>query len=229
MIKTVIPCKNPEILVITPLKTGAKISPETKKTLKRCDVKFTWISYMGDGNPYKNTTIPYRWYRKEHGLPPYVIKIDNDLTCKRGMLDKLYVALEEAHKSSAYSYCNFKYRGTVNVDFDNIPFSVDRLITQNFISSCSLMRTKTLEETGSFVTDDKYFRLLDWALWLQFLRRGYVGEYVNDTSFTAYASPTAVSSGSVEDYRIKHQRIIDDFVKPYMDKFIEIKTKMYGT
>ena len=112
------------------------------------------------------------------------------------------------------------------MDFDNIPFSVDRLIQQNFISSCSLIRTKTLEETGSFVTDDKYFRLLDWALWLQFLRRGYIGEYVNDTSFTAYASPTAVSSGSAEDYRIKHQRIIQDFVAPYIDRFKEVKEKL---
>ena len=226
MIKTLVPCKNPEILVITPLKRGDKVSIETKKTLKRCKVPFTWISYMGDGNPYKNMVTPYKWYRKDKGgLPPYVIKIDNDLTCQRGMLDKLYVALEEAHKSSAYAYCCFRYRGTVNADFDDIHFSVDRLIQQNYISSCSLIRTKTLEETGSWVTNDKYFRLLDWALWLQFLRRGYIGEFVNDTSFTAYAGPKTVSSGSNQDYQIKHRAVIQDFVTPYLDKFQEVKEK----
>lgn len=182
---------------------------------------------MGEGNPYKNMVTPYRWFRNQNdGLPPYVIKIDNDLTCKRGMLDKLYEALEGADRQFAYSYCNFRYRGSVNVDFDNIPFDVNRLVQQNFISSCSLIRTKTLEETGSFVTDDKYFRLLDWCLWLQFLRRGYIGKYVDDTSFTAYASPTAVSSGSVEDYKVKHRRVIDDFVAPYMDNFIVTKNRL---
>lgn len=227
MIKTVIPCKNPEILVITPLKKGDKISPETKKTLKRCKVPFAWISYMGEGNPYKNMVAPYRWYRKENdGLPPYVIKIDNDLTCKRGMLDKLYKALVESDRKVGYSYCCFRYRGVVNADFDDIPFSVDRLIQANFISSCSLMKTKVLDETGSFVTDDKYFRLLDWALWLQFLRRGYIGEFVPDTSFTAYAGKNTVSVRSQEDYREKHIRVVNDFVVPYKDKFQEVKDRL---
>ncbi len=225
MIKTLVKCKSPEILAITPLRRGDKVSPETKKTLKRCDVPFHWITYMGNGNPYKNMVPPWRAYRKECETPPYIIKIDNDLTCKRGMLDKLYEALKDSPKHVGYSYCCFRYRGSVNADFDNIPWSADRLITQNYISSCSLMKTKTLEETGSFVTDDKYFRLLDWALWLQFLRRGYIGKFVPDTSFTAYAGPKTVSSGSHEDYIKKHKAIIDDFVKPYMDNFIEVKSR----
>jgi hypothetical protein len=226
MIKTLVPCKNPEILVITPLKKGSKVSPETKKTLKRCDVPFHWVSYMGEGNPYKNMVPPWRQYRKEHETPPYIIKIDNDLTCKRGMLDKLYEALVDSPKHIGYSYCCFKYRGKVNIDFDHLDFNIDRLIQSNYISSCSLMKTKTLEETGSFITDDKYFRLLDWALWLQFLRRGYIGQFVPDTSFTAYASPTAVSCGSQEDYRVKHMAIVEDFIRPYLDKFKSVKENL---
>jgi cellulose synthase/poly-beta-1,6-N-acetylglucosamine synthase-like glycosyltransferase len=225
MIKTVKPCKSPEILAITPLKKGDKISPETKKTLKRCNVPFAWISCMGEGNPYKNMVYPWKWWRKENGTPKYLIKIDNDLTCKRGMLDHLYEALERSSANVGYTYCRFRYRGSVNADFDEIHWNIDRLITQNYISSCSLMKTKVLEETGSFVTDDKYFRLLDWALWLQFLRRGYIGEFVPETSFTATSSPKTVSSRSQEDYMIKHHAIIDDFVKPYMDNFIEVKSR----
>lgn len=227
MIKTIVPCKNPEILAITPLRKGDKISPETKKTLKRCNVPFHWVSYMGDGNPYKNMVPPWRAYRKEHETPPYIIKIDNDLTCKRGMLDHLYEALKNSPAHVGYAYCCFRYRGSVNMDFDNIQWDLRRMLQANYISSCSLMKSKVLEETGSFVTDDKYFRLLDWALWLQFLRRGYIGKFVPETSFTAYASPKAVSSGSQEDYQTKAVNVLQDFVNPYIDKFQEVMNRNY--
>lgn len=225
MIKTLVQCKNPEILAITPLKKGSKVSPETKKTLKKCDVPFHWISYMADGNPYKNMVFPWRWYRKEYGTPPYIIKIDNDLTCKKGMLDLLYEAIIDSPSHVGYTYCAFKYRGRVNIDFDYLDWNVDRLIQQNFISSCSLMKSKVLEETGSFVTDDKYFRLLDWALWLQFLRRGYIGKFVPGTSFTAYAGSGTVSSGSEMDYKQKHMAVYKDFIEPYLEQFQKVKEK----
>ncbi len=226
MIKVLVKCKDPEILVITPLKKGDKVSPETKKTLKRCDVPFHWITNMDTGNPYKNMVHPWRWYRKDNETPPYIIKIDNDLTCKRGMLDKLYESLVNSSKRVGYSYCCFKYRGQINVDFNNLDFSVDRLIQANYISSCSLMKSKILEETGSFVTDDKYFRLLDWCLWLQFLRRGYIGTFVPDTSFTAYAGKGTVSVRDQNDYREKHIRVHNDFVVPYMKNFRQVKERL---
>lgn len=225
MIKTLIQCKNPEILAITPLKKGDKVSPETKKTLKRCDVPFHWISYMGEGNPYKNMAIAHRNYAKDNEIPPYIIKIDNDLTCKRGMLDHLYHSLVESPAYVGYSYCCFKYRGRVNIDFENIYWNFDKLLQQNYISSCSLMRTNALIASGSYVTDNKYFRLLDWALWLQFLRRGFIGKFVPSTSFTAQAGAGTVSVRSQEDYIEKHRAVVNDFVLPYMDKFMEIKKR----
>lgn len=228
MIKTLVQCKNPEILVITPLKKRDKVSKETKKTLKRCDVPFHWISYMGEGNPYKNMVHPWRWYRKNFETPPYVIKIDNDLTCKRGMLDELYKAIEESDKKVGYTYCRFRYRGKIIADFDNIAFDVDRLVRGNYISSCSLMKSNVLEETGSFVTDDKYFRLLDWVLWLQFLRRGYIGQFVPETTFTAYAGKGTVSVRDQNDYREKHIRVVQDLIDPYKDKFQLVKEKLEG-
>jgi len=226
MIKTLVQCKNPEILAITPLKIGDKVSAETKKTLKRCNVPFHWVSYMGEGNPYKNMVPPWRAYRKDNETPPYIIKIDNDLTCKKGMLDHLYEALVDSPKHVGYSYCCFRYRGGVNADFDNIPWDINRLIQHNYISSCSLMKSKVLEETGSFVTDDKYSRLLDWALWLQFLRRGYIGKFVPETSFTAYAGPNSVSVGSQQDYQLKHAAIHRYLIAPYIDRFKEIQERL---
>jgi len=219
MIKIIVPCKDPQILVITPLKNNDSISLETKKTLKQCDVPFCWISYMGDGNPYKNMVPPWEWYKQNNETPPYLIKIDNDLTCQKGMLDRLYETLKESDSDIGYTYCCFKYRGVINVNFENIYFSIPKLLNCNYISSCSLMKTDVLEKTGGFVTDDKYFRLLDWCLWLQFLRYGYIGKFVSDTSFTAYAGNNTVSIRSQEDYKEKHIRVVQDFVYPYIDDF----------
>ena len=88
------------------------------------------------------------------------------------------------------------------------------------------MKSKVLEETGSFVTDDKYFRLLDWALWLQFLRRGYIGQFVPETSFTAFSGKDTVSVRNQEDYRVKHIAVHQDFIQPYLDKFQQVKEKL---
>jgi hypothetical protein len=73
-----------------------------------------------------------------------------------------------------------------------------------------------LENIGGLVTSDDYFRLLDWALWLKFLRNGFIGHPISGCSFVAEASKGKVSSGSQEDYILKHRLVTNDFVIPIL-------------
>ena len=57
--------KNPEILVVTPLWTGHKISKETKKTIKRNDVPYTWITSEGTNVIPVNLEEGLLWYKKK--------------------------------------------------------------------------------------------------------------------------------------------------------------------
>ncbi|MCK5021582.1 MAG: hypothetical protein KAS32_31530 [Candidatus Peribacteraceae bacterium] len=212
MIKTVVRHNKPKILVITPLLTGSKISKETKKTIKRNKTPFMWISYMGDGNPCKNTQMALNEYKKNSDLPPYIIKIDNDIIAQRGMLDTMVNTLEDAPHQVSYCYCDFEFKGSVNAKFLAINFDGEYLKKSNYISSCSLIKTKRLMGAGGWVTDDKGFRLLDWALWLKFLKRGDIGIPTSKTSFVAMASPTSVSARGGGDYLEKKKWVQDNFI-----------------
>ncbi len=216
MIKTVVkPNCEPQILVITPLKRGDKISKDTKKSIKRNNTPIEWISYMGDGNPAKNVAIAYKKYRRSNGsVPPFVIKIDNDINASRCMLDKMYQGLMNAEEKYAYGYCGFEFTGAVNMKLPLSQFNPNVLLKANYISFNSLIRTKTLDECGGFVTDDSGFRLLDWCLWLRLLKKGYHGLPIDKAYFTAFASESTVSAGSDEDYMIKHQWVQKNFIDP---------------
>ncbi len=211
VIKYIVKHPNPQILVITPLLTGHSVSKETKKSIKRNKTPFVWISYMGDGNPCKNTQKAFNIYRNDYDLPKYVIKIDNDIQASRGMLDEMFLTLEKSRKNESYCYCSFSFQGTVNINFPAIPFSSDRLRSNNYISSCSMIKTSKLIEVGMWVTDDKGFRLLDWALWLRFLKKGYIGIPAPKSSFVATASESSVSARGIEDYQEKRKWVLENF------------------
>ena len=71
-----------------------------------------------------------------------------------------------------------------------------------------------LEFVGGPVMDEKYKRLLDWALWLKFFQYGYYGIPCPDAFFTAYAGPDSISAGTAQDYKLKAQRVWEDFGRP---------------
>ena len=213
MLKTIVANNKPEILVITPLYTGHKVSKETKKTIKRTKTPYTWITYMGKNNPCKNTQIAFDMYRRNNDLPKYVIKIDNDIIAQRGMIDIMYDTLERSMTHEVYAYCTFEFQGSIKAKFPAIKFDKERLQKSNYISSCSLIKVNKFLEVGMWVTDDKGFRLLDWALWLKFLNRGYVGIPTNkETSFIAIASENSVSARDSNDYHEKHKWVVDNFI-----------------
>jgi len=217
MIKKIVRCKNPEILVITPLGIRDKISKETKKSIKRNKTPFEWISYMGDNNPAKNVQIAYKQYRRDNeGLPPYVIKMDGDITASRYMLDKMCKTLKEAESHVAYAYSPFEFKGSVNVKFSYREFDSNMIVRSNYISSCSLIKTQLLDQIGSWVVHDKYFRLLDWCLWLKFLKHGFIGKAVQNTHFVAKSTPKSISCRSREDYAEKYQHVKNDFILPLL-------------
>lgn len=211
--------KSPEILVITPLRPGDKVSVETRKSLKRCDTPFTWVSFMGDNNPAKNTQLAYRKYAKEYELPDYVIKIDNDLELPRRFLDKMISTLKECDdKRVAYTYCSFEFKGHINVKIPVVEFDHEKLLRQNYISSCSLINVNKLNGAGGWVVNDKYFRLLDWCLWLKFLNKGFIGKMTPDCHFIANSTKDSVSSKDVNDYVQKYQLVKKDFVDKIAEK-----------
>ncbi len=210
-LRTIVKCKNPEILLITPLKIGDKVSKDTKKSIKRNKVPFEWVSYQDDNNPAMNTKIAYDRWVYDNGKVPYIMKIDNDITASRGMIDKLYNGLVVADHTKAYSYCSFEFTGCINIKFSLRKFDPMMLMKQNYISSCSLINTNILSTIGGFVTSNKYKGLLDWCLWLNFLKNGYQGQPVLSAHFSAQSSPKSISCWPEGGYQETRKRVLKDF------------------
>lgn len=212
--------KNPKVLVVTPLLPGHKISKETKKTLKRNTIPFTWISSEGNNNIPTNLENGLDWYDNKFGLPDYYMMVDRDIIAGRNLIDRLYSKLFTIIDKSekiliAFSYASFEFKGYINYKFPAIPYDASRLIQANYISSNSMFHTWTARKVG-IVKNDKYKRLLDWAFLLKLLSHGYIGINCPEASFVAMSSKSDISAGTSEDYRIKSRRVIEDFVKPML-------------
>jgi hypothetical protein len=214
MVKIIQEVKNPEILVVTPLLPGHKLSGITKKTLKRNKVPFTWISSEGNQNIPKNALEGISWYKDNKGkLPPYYMMIDRDIEAGRGLLDRLYARLDDTGLNIGFSYATFQFKGHVNRDFPAMPYDINRLIQCNYISSNSMFLSSVIEHVG-LVTNDKYKRLLDWAFLLKCFKYGYVGVPEPKAWFIAHSTKDDISAGDANDYQQKYKKVWEDFIQP---------------
>lgn len=211
-------CKNPKILVLTPLLIGHDISKETKKSIKRNNVDFFWISCSNNQNIPKNHLDGIDWYKKRYGkLPKYIQFLDRDVIIGRGMFDRLYNSIRKSDINIGYCYANFKFQGHLNIEFPAIPFDINRLVRANYISSNSMFKSDVINEVG-LVIDDKYKRLLDYAFLLKCFKMGYIGLAEPNAWFIAHSTEKDVSAGSQDDYSLKYKRVFDDFIKPLYNK-----------
>ena len=73
-VKELITHNNPKVLVVTPLLEGHKVSRETKVTIKRNEVPFTWITAEGKHNIPINVTRGMNYFKTVHKfLPDYFL------------------------------------------------------------------------------------------------------------------------------------------------------------
>ena len=217
--------KEPKILVSTPLLPGHKISKVTKKTLKRNDIDYIWLSTSSDSNIPTNHIVGMEWYKAHMGeLPPYIFFLDRDIDLGRHALDRLYNTLvKESYRSDTiigYAYAAFKYTGYVEHDFPAIPFDPKKLLQANYISSNSLYLTEIIEKVG-LVTDNQYKRLLDWAFLVKCLGQGIVGAPCPSATFKVISTKDDISSGDNSDYTLKYGRVHKDFIKPILENIVK--------
>lgn len=222
MIKIIREDKNSEILVVTPLLPGHKVSKDTKRTIKRNNIPFTWIISEGNNNIPINVENGLNEYRKQAGESlRYLLPLDRDIILGRSMLDRMYVSLRSSPVHIAYTYANFEFRGVVNKEFPAIPFDINSLVFNNYISSNSMIKIECLDKVGGFVKDDKYKRLLDWCLWLKFFDNGFIGLPCPIASFIATSTEDDISTGTNQDFYLKRKRVLEDIVKPLVKRNME--------
>jgi hypothetical protein len=222
---------NPQVLVVTPLWSGHKVSKETKKTIRRNDIPIIWVSSEGPNNIPMNAKLGIKWAMnhgkdRAHWNPPYYLMIDRDISLGRHMIDRMAKTLGDAQEKEwnmpiAFTYANFKFQGEMNRDFPAKPYDINDLMQHNYISSNSMFMLSVVNEIG-LVTDDHFKRLLDWCFILKLYYHGYLGIPCTSANFVATSTKNDISAGSPEDYHHKRMRVLEYFIKPILE---DVKSK----
>jgi hypothetical protein len=202
---------SPSISIISPLYIDDRVSNDTLSSITKNNTSYNWISVESKNNTMKNFEIGINYLKEKDLLADYVIKIDNDTIWEPHTLDYLIYTLKNTQENICYSYCSFKYEGYINIKFPAIKFNSEKLKQGNYISSNSLFKSSIFNKIN-LVIDDKYKRLLDWAYYLKLLNNGYYG-IASPGFFIAKSSKKSISASSKEDYKIKFNRVIKDFLK----------------
>lgn len=213
MYNKVLKTKNPKFLVITPLKENDEISMETYNSVLQNSTEFNWVSYSANNNIPTNTKLGLEEYEKENKKLPYIIKIDNDVVFGTNTLSYMYNCIKNSEKKIGYVYCNFDYikNNRIFASFKFLQFNGTQLKKSNYISSVSMIKRNVLEKVGGFITNNKYKRLLDYALWLKMLNQGYIGK-LSQGYFKAIMSENSISNGSDEEYKKVLREVHRDFI-----------------
>jgi len=216
---------DPIVLVVTPLLPNHKISGITRKTIKRNDIPIAWVSYTGNNNIPTNTQNGINEYLLKYQEPPFFLMLDNDIELGRYMIDRMVDKLSKSKVHEAYCYASFEFKGFITTSFPAIDFNIGKLLQHNYISSNSLIKLDCLRFIGGMVTDDTYRRLLDWCLFLKLLLHGYIGIPCPEAHFIAHSTEDSISAGGPDDYRLKHQRVYNDFIRPILTTFSRLDAK----
>lgn len=210
--------KNPKFLIITPLRLGDEIYPNLMESIWINKIQFDWITYCGPDNIPTNTQNGLNEYCKNNKIPKYFIKVDNDIVFETDVLDEMYKTLKLSSNDIGYCYSSFAFVGKMTAHFPAQEFDINKLMNNNYISSVSMIKTKVFQNTGRYITDNKYVRLLDWAHWLHLYKLGYKGIKC-DGMFNAIIDKQGISNASADDYHKKRELVIRDFVNPLKEKF----------
>jgi hypothetical protein len=215
MLKIIKEAKKPKILIITPLLTGHTISNGTKTSIKRNDgTLYTWISYEGQRKHAANVQAGLEAYTKMP-LPTYMMILDRDIILGRHCIDRMFECIEGTPDNIGFVFSPFEYKGFVNATFGPLEYNINRLLVANYISSNSLYKLEAVRKVG-FVTEERYHRLSDWAMWLKMFKAGYIGKLCPNAFFTAISNKDDISAGSMEEYTTTKKEVFETFIKPIL-------------
>ena len=217
--------KDAEIVVLTPLRTTDSICKELKKGLKKNRVPYDWVSYASEANCPSNANLAFDNYLHEFKkVPPYIIKLDNDIEPDAHLLDNLWETLKKSSDNVAYAYCAFEIYGVKNLKFPAKEFSIKEMLIQNYISSNSLIKWKPFRIINGFNCNKSMERLCDWAMWLNLLDKGYIGT-PSPGFFKTELKESGIGNRGLEDYYSKYRLILKELVEPLREK---IKSGDFG-
>lgn len=183
--------KDPELLIVTPLRKKDKINRECEQSILKgqSQIRKVWVTFKSKNSASFNRIEGYKKSKSflRKNLPPYLLFCDNDIEWFPGAFLQMINVLRQTEDNIGYCYCGFRYIGHRNIQFPPKPFDGEFLKRMNYISTMSIHKTETFKQYGKL--DLNLQRYQDWDMWLNYLinhqiegiSAGFEGFYAHNT------------------------------------------------
>lgn len=160
-----------EVIIIN----DGSTEPETLKIIAKLDKdKYTVINQENQGLP-KTRNIGIRASRGR-----YILPLDDDNLITAEYVYKS-LAFLDSHPEYGIVYSDRKDFGLVNKIAVLPDFSIDRLISKNYIDACAIYRREVWEICNGY--DENLFAFEDWEFWLNAYSRGVKFHHLPEALF----------------------------------------------
>jgi glycosyltransferase involved in cell wall biosynthesis len=143
----------------------------------------------------------------------YILPVDSDNRIKAEWPQKGVAFLEQNPEFSVV-YCDYVLFGSQEGIKTAGPFNLQRLMLDNYIDNCSVIRASLIEEIGGYDTYKPLAAVEDWELWLRAAFRGHRFHYINVPLFYYRVLPNSGSS-KLRANKNKWTRILDYLSEKY--------------
>jgi glycosyltransferase involved in cell wall biosynthesis len=110
----------------------------------------------------------------------YILLLDQDNKIRPAYIDK-GIQILDSHPEVGIVYGNSLHFGDVNKIYKTGVFNIKKLLYENYIDACIVMRKKVWEETGGY--DKMVSAYCDWDINLCAYELGWKFQYVNEILF----------------------------------------------
>ncbi len=113
----------------------------------------------------------------------YILPLDSDNKIDFEGLSYAVSQFETESGNVAVLYGNAIKFGQVDELWDVGDFDCERILVENYIDACALIRTDQIKQVGCYATDMPYMGWEDWEMWLRFVNSGFSFKYIPNVLF----------------------------------------------
>ena len=130
----------------------------------------------------------------------YIIPLDADNKLHPVFIMDAIGILDQAENVTVV-YGNARYFGAKNGDWIVGEYNLQKLMIENYIDACAMIRKEALIAEGLYDENMRYMGWEDWELWLRLSFKGYQFSYVNKVFFDYRVLDTSMSNSMFKSFK----------------------------